>query len=156
MDDFDHTTKTDVPNQTGLPDMEAKTSATSAANTANFPNLNGYTELPPPVSGYIGVPPIPVNVNCPGYIAADRVPNNGVNPPVMGDYAAATEIPVNDSFGYKTMKSGEFRTRYTSRYHEDFYHISFIGKGAFGHVLECQNKVDDRMYAVKIVPLPNT
>ena len=39
----------------------------------------------------------------------------------------------------------------TSRFEEDFEEIGLLGRGAFGKVLHCRNKMDSRSYAVKIV-----
>ncbi|KAH7025777.1 kinase-like domain-containing protein, partial [Microdochium trichocladiopsis] len=40
-----------------------------------------------------------------------------------------------------------------SHYKTSFEEISFLGKGGFGSVFKCWNRFDDRMYAVKKIPL---
>ncbi|KAI8912864.1 kinase-like domain-containing protein [Gorgonomyces haynaldii] len=40
-----------------------------------------------------------------------------------------------------------------SRFQEEFTDIHILGRGAFGHVSSCRNKLDDRHYAVKVIPL---
>lgn len=40
-----------------------------------------------------------------------------------------------------------------SRIHEDFEIDNFIGKGAYGDVLKVRNKLDNRQYAIKRIPL---
>ncbi|OLY85640.1 Eukaryotic translation initiation factor 2-alpha kinase 1 [Smittium mucronatum] len=41
----------------------------------------------------------------------------------------------------------------TSRYAEDFYEGKRLGKGGFGEVFEVQNKLDNRLYAVKKIKI---
>ncbi|KAA1096277.1 hypothetical protein PGT21_011350 [Puccinia graminis f. sp. tritici] len=41
-----------------------------------------------------------------------------------------------------------------SRYRNDFEEVEFLGKGGFGEVLKARNKLDNRFYAIKKIPLP--
>ena len=40
-----------------------------------------------------------------------------------------------------------------SRYKTDYREIKVLGTGAFGHVMKCQHKIDQRYYAIKMIPI---
>ncbi|KAF8345771.1 kinase-like domain-containing protein [Amanita rubescens] len=57
-----------------------------------------------------------------------------------------------DSTDYKMMQA-QARPRQASRWKEDWEELELLGKGAFGSVVKAQNKIDNRIYAVKKIRL---
>ncbi|PCH37122.1 Serine/threonine-protein kinase [Wolfiporia cocos MD-104 SS10] len=45
------------------------------------------------------------------------------------------------------------KTRYSSRWKEDWEELELLGRGAFGSVVKARNKIDSRIYAVKKIKL---
>ncbi len=60
------------------------------------------------------------------------------------------EQDFNDSDLKKGLSSGSDTGNAVSRFENDFEVIAILGKGNFGTVKKCRNKLDDSHYAVKI------
>lgn len=50
-------------------------------------------------------------------------------------------------------KINKFKNFYASRYKSDFIQIESLGKGGFGSVYKCYNKLDANLYAIKKIPI---
>lgn len=47
------------------------------------------------------------------------------------------------------------RSKFTSRFLEDYDPIGCLGRGGYGFVFEARNKLDRRIYAIKRITLPS-
>ncbi|KAJ7570217.1 hypothetical protein O6H91_01G110500 [Diphasiastrum complanatum] len=54
---------------------------------------------------------------------------------------------------FDLLGEGKNASAWNSRYLTDFEELSLLGKGGFGHVVLCMNKLDGRQYAVKKIRL---
>jgi len=52
-----------------------------------------------------------------------------------------------------TLKMGEKQLKSKSRYRNDFTFIEQLGVGGFGSVVKAKNKIDQRIYAIKTIPM---
>ncbi len=52
-----------------------------------------------------------------------------------------------------TLKAGEKELKSKSRYNNDFTFIETLGSGGFGDVVKAKNKIDQRIYAIKTIPM---
>jgi hypothetical protein len=56
----------------------------------------------------------------------------------------------DNSFRMSNLTSSDNQSKAPSRFQEDFIQKEPVGKGKFGRVVRCQNKLDQLDYAVKI------
>jgi serine/threonine protein kinase len=54
-----------------------------------------------------------------------------------------------------SISEGDGSPSFSSRYLEDFEPVHCLGKGGFGVVFEARNKIDDCLYAIKRIKLPD-
>eukprot|EP00096_Caligus_rogercresseyi_P012494 TRINITY_DN5246_c0_g1_i2.p1 TRINITY_DN5246_c0_g1~~TRINITY_DN5246_c0_g1_i2.p1 ORF type:complete len:934 (-),score=274.94 TRINITY_DN5246_c0_g1_i2:55-2856(-) len=52
--------------------------------------------------------------------------------------------------------SNDLKEEYVSRFESDYVPLESLGRGGFGIVFECKNKIDDTHYAVKRIRLPRS
>ncbi|KAJ1453569.1 hypothetical protein M885DRAFT_588562 [Pelagophyceae sp. CCMP2097] len=80
-------------------------------------------------------------------------PNEAHTPPTVAKRAASPAQKLEAaSFGALGESDGDVSEG--SRYACDFKELHILGRGGFGQVLKCQNRLDKKFYAVKKVVLP--
>jgi hypothetical protein len=80
--------------------------------------------------------------------------SKGVDSPSKTDSLEANvwHLADSDLIRMEQMRSNPCSMRLfeeASRYYEDFVQLEMIGKGAFGAVFKAQNKLDQKLYAIK-------
>ncbi|CAO2838715.1 unnamed protein product [Amaranthus hypochondriacus] len=74
-------------------------------------------------------------------------------PSASSDAPNALKLPKSVSPGGSGSRGSDARYGYMiSRYKDEFEELAMLGEGVFGKVFRCRNKLDEKEYAIKVIP----
>ncbi|CAO2827802.1 unnamed protein product [Amaranthus hypochondriacus] len=74
-------------------------------------------------------------------------------PSASSDALNALKLPKSTSPGSNgSHGSGAHHGYIKSRYKDEFEELAMLGEGVFGKVFRCRNRLDEKEYAIKVIP----